>query len=148
MKTTTNLPFQRASLGALALVSTFAAVGCGGFARTPDQYSDDTYKILAAQSEPIRACYNRVLKGNPRLDGNVTVNFVVDNESGRFRKVRIDNARTTAPESVRRCVLDVMHDLKLTPADKNEGRATFTWEFHKVWVKEDGTPLETEPPPT
>jgi len=135
-------------LGALALASTLVSVGCGGYTRTPDQYTDDTFKVLSAQSEPIRACYNKVLKGNPQLNGNVTVNFIVDNKTGRIRRVRIDNARTTAPEPVARCVLDSLHDLKLTPADKNEGRATWTWEFKQVFVKEDGTPLEVRPPPT
>lgn len=121
-------------------------VGCGGYARTPDQWSDDTSKLLEAQNEPIKACYNKSLRANPKLEGNVVVNFVVENDTGRLRKAKIDNSKTTAGEPVRRCVLDSLRDLKLTPPDQNTGRASYTWEFNAVFINEDGTPADTQPP--
>ena len=91
-------------------LSSFAA-GCGGYARTPEQWSDDTTKILEAQNEPIKACYNKALRADPKLAGLVFVTFTVEDETGRIRKVKIDNSKTTAGEPIRRCVLDSLRDL-------------------------------------
>ncbi|NUP10322.1 MAG: AgmX/PglI C-terminal domain-containing protein [Polyangiaceae bacterium] len=131
----------------LALASSLA-IGCGGYARTPDQWVDDTNKVLEAQNQPIKECYNKALRSNPKLEGNVVVNFVVENDTGRLRKARIDTSRTTAGEPIRKCVLDAVRDLKLTPADANTGKATYTWEFKAVYVKEDGSPVDAAPPPS
>lgn len=132
----------------LAAVALIGSVGCGGYARTPDQWTDDTTKLLDAQSETIRACYEKTLKGNPKLQGQVTVSFIVEDKTGRVRKAKIDTNRTTAGDPVRKCVLDALRDLKLTPPDEAQGRASFQWDFHPIYIKEDGTPLETAPPGT
>lgn len=131
-----------AKLATLLVASLPFAAGCGGYARTPDQWQTDTYKLLEAQNEPIKACYNKALRSNPKLEGNVIVTFVVENDTGRLRKARIDNSRTTAGEPVRKCVLDSLRDLKLTPPDASTGKGTYTWEFKAVFVKEDGTQVD------
>jgi hypothetical protein len=122
-----------------------STLGCGGYARSQEQWSADTYKLLEAQNEPLKQCYVKVLRSNPKLAGSVTAAFTVDNDTGRVRKVKIDNGRSTAGEPIRKCVLDALQDLKLTPADKNEGRGQFTWEFKPIYVNEDGTPAEQPP---
>ncbi|MBK6513693.1 MAG: AgmX/PglI C-terminal domain-containing protein [Polyangiaceae bacterium] len=137
-------------LAAVLLASLPFTTGCGGYSRTPDQWQTDTYKLLEAQNEPIKTCYNKALRSNAKLAGNVIVTFVVEDDTGRVRKARIDNSRTTAGEPVRKCVLDSLRDLKLTPPDASTGKATYTWEFKAVFVKEDGTQVDpsTLPPGT
>ena len=83
------------------------AAGCGGYARTPEQWTDDTYKLLEQQNEMVKDCYERSLKANAKLEGNVVVNFIVDNKTGRVRKAKIDVNRTTAGDPVRKCVASV-----------------------------------------
>ncbi|MBL8743179.1 MAG: AgmX/PglI C-terminal domain-containing protein, partial [Myxococcales bacterium] len=105
----------------ILLVPTFAVsllAGCGGaMTRTEAQWTEDTYKLLETQNEAIKKCYNDELKKNPRLEGSVVVDFHVDNKTGRFKKVRIDKKKTTAGDPVRKCVTQVVQDLKLTPGD-------------------------------
>jgi len=131
-------------LGVFALCS-FAA-GCGGYARTPEQWTDDTYKLLEQQNEAVKDCYEKSLKSNAKLEGNVVVSFIVDNKTGRVRKAKIDINRTTAGDPARKCVLDSLRDLKLTPGDAAEGHAVFTWEFNRTIINEDGTTTVSEPP--
>lgn len=133
-------------LSATLAVLAVSSIGCGGYARTTEQYSSDTYKLLEAQNEPLKQCYVKTLRSNPKLAGTVTVSFTVDNDTGRVRKAKIDQGRSTAGEPIRKCVLDVLQDLKLTPPDKNEGRAQFTWDFKPIYVNDDGTPAQ--PPPS
>ncbi len=117
----------------LLLAGAFGAlsslVGCGGYTRTPSQWTEDTYKLLETKNESIQKCYNSELKKNPGLEGMVTVDFHVDNRTGRVRKVKIDKQKTTAGDPVRKCVTTAIQDLKLTPPDANDGQAKFQWEF-------------------
>lgn len=108
---------------------------CGGFTRTPEQWTEDTYKLLESKSGDVQKCYNEQLKKNPLLEGKVTVDFIVHNRTGQVAKVRVDAAKTTAGDPVRKCVVDNVEDLKLGPPDANTGKATFTWEFTKEIVK-------------
>ena len=128
------------------LISTFAVslvAGCGGaVTRTQAQWTEDTYKLLETQNEAIQKCYNTELKKNPQLAGTVVLDFHVDNKTGRFKRVKIDKKKTTAGDPVRKCVTQVVQDLKLSPGDVNDGQANFTWEF-KANVTEE--PAEAPP---
>lgn len=125
----------------LALLS---ATACGGYTRTPEQWTEDTRQMLEAQNEFIKSCYNRELKGNPKLEGNVTVKFLVENGSGRVKRVKLDDSGTTAGDPVRKCVMENIKDLRIKPPDANDGRATFTWEF-KATIPAATEPAEPAP---
>jgi len=131
-----------AALTITAALSLLAGCGGGATTRTPAQWTEDTYKLLETQNEAIKTCYNSELKKNPKLEGTVVVDFHVDNKTGNIKKVRIDKKKTTAGDPVRKCVTQVVQDLKLTPGDTNDGQANFSWEF-KANVTE--APEETPP---
>jgi hypothetical protein len=130
-------------LAALAL----SATACGGYTRTPEQWTEDTRQMLEAQSEFIKTCYNRELKQNPKLEGNVSVKFLVENGSGRVKRVKIDDAGTTAGDPVRKCVMENIKDLRIKPPDANDGRATFTWEFKATIPSADEPAADAAAPP-
>ena len=132
MKPTFKLCSPKLSLAALLTPLALASIGCGGYTRTPEQWTEDTRQVLEAQNEFIKSCYERELKQNPKLEGTVSVNFVVDNGTGRIRKVKLNDANTTAGDPVRKCVMDNIKDLRLKPPDANTGKATYTWEFKAV----------------
>ncbi len=127
------------------LATTFLA--CGGFARTPEQWTEDTYKLLESKSGDMTTCYNKALEKNPLLEGTVTVDFIVHNKTGQVAKVRVDANKSTAADPARKCVVDAVQDLKLGPPDANTGKATFTWEFKREIVKQTA-PAEGDKPAT
>ncbi len=138
----------KAKLGLLPLAAlALFATACGGYTRTPEQWTEDTRQMLDAQSEFIRTCYNRELKQNPKLEGNVTVKFLVENGSGRVKRVKIDDSGTTAGDPVRKCVMENIKDLRIKPPDANDGRATFTWEFKATIPAADAPAADAAAPP-
>ena len=120
---------QTALVG-LALVTGLGSVGCGGLARTAEVYRDDTQKLLETKaSEGITTCYNQVLKTNPTAQGSVTARFVVYPGTGKLHRIKIDEARSSAPAPVQECVRQYIDALVLEPADTQAGHATFSWNF-------------------
>jgi hypothetical protein len=114
----------------LAVVSLFGAAllaGCGT-ARTADAYRDDTQKLLAAQQSGIEQCYQAALVKNPTVAGSVTINFTVEKGTGVVKEAAVD-AKSTAPKELGDCVVQALANMKLDPADKNEGKATFVYDF-------------------
>ncbi|MBL9025168.1 MAG: AgmX/PglI C-terminal domain-containing protein [Myxococcales bacterium] len=122
---------------------TSAAVGCGGYTRTPEQWTEDTRQVFEAQNDFIKTCYNRELKQNDKLEGTVTVTFLVENDTGRIKKVKLDDSKTTAGDPARKCVMDNIKDLRVKPADWNNGKGSFTWEFKATVPAPVETPEET-----
>jgi hypothetical protein len=107
----------------------FAASACSGTARGLEAYRTDTQKLLDTRSAQLQSCYDDALKGNNKLAGTVTVQFVVEKKSGTIANAVVDAARSTAPPPLGDCVVKAVDGLKLDPADRNEGRATFVYEF-------------------
>lgn len=135
-------PFAGHPLAGLALVAALGSVGCGGLARPAEVYRDDTAKMLATANEGITNCYNQVLKSNPTASGSVTVRFVVQDETGKLRRIKVDPARSSAPAEVQECVTKYISDLKLEPADSQKGIAMFSWDFSfKAVTPPDAAPL-------
>lgn len=134
----------RTMIMGLALVAA-SATACGGYTRTPEQWTEDTRQMLEAQNEFIKSCYNRELKANPKLEGNVTVKFLVENGSGRVKRVKLDDSGTTAGDPVRKCVMENIKDLRIKPPDANDGRATFTWEFKATVPPAEEAPADAPP---
>jgi hypothetical protein len=105
--------------------------GCSGsFAvRDVETYRKDTRKLLKTRKADIKACYDELLKNDPKVSGVVVVNFKVQEETGMIMKAKIDEAQTAAPEALSQCILDALDGLALDPPDQRKGIATFTWEF-------------------
>ena len=116
-----------------------------GLATGRRQHKPLLIKKAIDKSTPLIA---KALTKNSKISGEFKFfrpNPAGDGTTQHFYTVKIDNGRSTAGEPIRKCVLDALQDLKLTPADKNEGRAQFTWEFKPIYVNDDGTPAATPP---
>lgn len=115
---------------ALTLAAALSLVGCGGDARSPADWEQDTQKMLEGSNEAIKSCYNAELQKNRKLNGTVTVTFTIVRGNGHVKKPRVDQARTTGGDALKKCVIDNIQDLKLSPPDANHGEATYTWIFN------------------
>jgi hypothetical protein len=108
---------------------------CAGPSRNVAAYRDDTASLLETQTPALKACYEAALQTDTKLAGTVTVQFVVQGESGAIKNPTIDPTRSTATPALGECVLKAINGLVLAPPDRNEGRATYTYEF-----RPDATP--------
>jgi hypothetical protein len=111
----------------LAVLAT--SIGCSFIARGPDQYRDDTQAVLDTRAGNIKACYDQQLAGGSLPAGEVTINFTVEKKTGYFVNAEVDPSRTTAPEPLANCILSAVDGLQLTPEDRRDGLATFSWVF-------------------
>lgn len=112
---------------AAGLVATAAA--CGGTARGLEAYRSDTGKLLETRSAQLQSCYSDALKTDDKLAGTVTVQFVVQKSTGAITNPMVDTTKSSAPPALGECVVKAIDGLTLAPPDRNEGRATFTYEF-------------------
>jgi hypothetical protein len=60
------------------------------------------------------------------------VQFIVQKATGVIADPRVDPTRSSAPPALGQCVVKAIDGLALAPPDRNEGRATFTYEFKPV----------------
>jgi hypothetical protein len=105
-----------------------ALVGCGGTARNAETYRADTRQLLDVRTSQLRGCYDEALAKDAMLAGTVTVHFVVAKRTGAIMNVTLD-PKSSAPEPIGRCVVQALEGLKLDPADRHEGRASFEYTF-------------------
>lgn len=115
-------------LSACVLVA-LGSSACSFAARSPEMYRDDTQKLLATKSEALKACYDGVLKGDPKAQGSVVVTFEVTEETGEIVNAAVKDDATTAPAPVRDCVVQSLQGLTLAPGDARKGLATFSYDF-------------------
>jgi predicted membrane-bound mannosyltransferase len=114
----------------LVLASLLAgAAACAGTSRGLEAYRADTGALLDTRSAQLKACYDDALKANANAAGTVTVQFVVAPKTGMIQAPRVDPASSTAPPVLGQCVVKAVDGLVLAPPDRNEGRATFVYEF-------------------
>jgi hypothetical protein len=111
----------------LGVASSTAA--CSFYARNPEQYRDDTTKLLAGKSAEVGTCYDNAIKTNATAAGKVTVVFTVEEKTGKIADAKADPARTTAPQPLIDCVVTAINGLALAPADQRKGNATFEYVF-------------------
>ncbi len=130
---------QATALGLFAATALLGLVGCGGDARSPADWEQDTQKMLETSNEAIKTCYNAELQKNRKLNGSVTVTFTVIRGNGHVKKPKVDQARTTGGDALKKCVIDNIQDLKLDPPDANHGQGTYTWIFNS---SEGASPAE------
>jgi hypothetical protein len=111
------------------LALALAITGCSGTARGLEAYRTDTEHVLQTRSAQLQSCYDDVLKSDGKATGTVAVQFVVEKKTGTLGQATLDAKRTTAPPALGSCVLKAVEGLVLAPADRNDGRATFVYEF-------------------
>ncbi len=105
-----------------------AVAGCSFIARGPDQYRTDTRALLETRNAQIKSCYDSHLASNPNASGNVVVTFTVEKKTGVITQVAADPS-STAPAPLQDCVVQALEGLQLTPEDRRDGQATFTYTF-------------------
>lgn len=110
-------------------VAAVTALGCGGTARSVDVYRADTEKLLETRSGAIKSCYDAALSSDTALAGIVTVKFTVEKKTGQVTKSTIENTKSSAPAALGNCILQALAGLVLDPPDRNDGEATFIYEF-------------------
>lgn len=135
----TNLGFS------VSLTLTAIALAACGAGRSPEAFRDDTQKLFEEQKAPITACYATTLGKNPEAKGLVTVNFLIENDTGKVKKVKVDKDRTTAPASLQKCVTESIADMTLAPPDAQDGKGTFSWDFNAKPAPVPPAPAEAAP---
>ncbi len=106
-----------------------ALAACGGTARNMETYRADTQHLLATHDDQLRTCYDDALKADAKASGTVAVQVTVEKKTGAVTKAAIDAKRSTASQPLESCVLKAVEGLKLDPPDRNDGQATFVYEF-------------------
>jgi hypothetical protein len=115
------------AVATLGLVGSLA-VGCAS-GRAPEVYRDDTQKLIDGTHQAVADCYAAALKTDRKAQGSVTVNFTVQEGTGKFTNIAVDKAKSSAPEAVQQCVTGQLQSLTLAPPDDLTGQATFSWDF-------------------
>jgi hypothetical protein len=105
---------------------------CSGTARGLEAYRSDTSNLLDSRRPQVKACYDDALKTDATLAGTVTVQFVIEKQTGAITNATVATDKTTAPAALGRCVVQAIAGLVLAPGDRNEGRATFVYELTPV----------------
>lgn len=117
-------------LNNLVVVGLLAGLAaCDGAGRSQQAYAADANRLLETRRPDLVRCYDDALKTDPAAAGTVTVQFVVEPDTGVIKHATIDSNHTTAPDELDQCVLHAVLGLTLTPSDRNEGRATFVYNF-------------------
>jgi hypothetical protein len=124
--TTTN------AMNLLAASLLACAAACSGTARGLEAYRTDTSNLLETRSAQIKSCYDDALKTDDKLIGTVTVQFIVEKTTGVIANAAVAADKTTAPPALGQCVVKAVDGLVLAPPDRNEGRATFVYEFKPI----------------
>lgn len=114
---------------AAILAASLGMFGCTFYARSAEQYRDDTSKVLESKNAEIGTCYDTVLKTTPTAAGKVTLVFTVEEKTGKIADAKADAARTTAPQPLVDCVVNAINGLVLQPPDQRKGNATFEYDF-------------------
>ena len=106
-----------------------ALAGCSGTSRGLEAYRTDTQHLLETRNTQLQGCYAKALAADAKASGTVAVQFTVAQKTGEVTKAVIDAKRTTASQPLEGCVLEAVQGLKLDPPDRNDGQATFVYEF-------------------
>lgn len=122
-----RIHLHRTHLLAAGLVASLAA--CSASIRTVGVYRSDTTKLLQTRGAELQRCYNEALAADGKAAGTVTVQFVVEGGTGAISKPTVDKDQSTAPPALGKCVVKAIDGLVLDPADVQEARATFVYEF-------------------
>jgi hypothetical protein len=100
----------------LALIALVCAA-CGGAGMGADTRADITKQMNLAQP-PIQSCYAEALKKNRKLKGIVSLEFIAEPETGRFKNILFRRDELQDP-MVRQCIMDEVGKLKLDKPTKS-----------------------------
>jgi hypothetical protein len=125
-------------------IACLLGTGCSFIARGEDQYRQDTRSLLEGKNSEVKSCYDSALAQNPAQSGKVTVNFTVEKKTGKLTNIAVDPNQTTAPEPLQSCIVNAIDGMTLTPEDRRDGQAQFTWVFRGP---EGGAPAGGEEAP-
>lgn len=118
------------SLACIAIIAASSVLpGCSCLARDAETYRADTRSLLETRTRAVKDCYDVALTTDPKLDGQVVVTFKVEKKTGKILDTAVDKARTKAPDSLSKCIVEAVDGLTLDPVDQREGQATFSWTF-------------------
>lgn len=117
------------ALSVLFVAASALVPGCTCIARDAETYKNDTRSLIETRNKAIKDCYDVALTTDPKLQGEVVVNFTVEKKTGKILNPQIDQGRTKAPESLSKCIVEAIDGLTLDPVDQRDGNATFTWKF-------------------
>ncbi len=116
-------------LSILFVVASAVVPGCTCIARDAETYKNDTRSLLETRNKAIKDCYDVALTTDPKMQGDVVVNFTVEKKTGKIMNTQVDTARTKAPESLSKCIVEAVDGLILDPVDQRDGQATFSYKF-------------------
>jgi hypothetical protein len=117
------------ALSVLFVAASAVVPGCTCMARDAETYKNDTRSLIETRNKAIKDCYDVALTTDPKLEGDVVVNFTVEKKTGKILNPQVDAARTKAPESLSKCIVEAIDGLTLEPVDQRDGQATFSWKF-------------------
>jgi hypothetical protein len=112
----------------LAALGCLSACSVEYHARSPEDYQKATRALLEARESDFKKCYEGVLAATPTAAGSVTVQFVVEEETGKIL-TPTSLPQSTAPEPLQQCVVNGLAGLELDPPDQRKGAATMTFDF-------------------
>ena len=115
--------------GGFLVAASAVMPGCSCVARDAETYRADTRSLLETRTRAVKDCYDVALTTDPKLDGQVVVTFKVEKKTGKILDTAVDKARTKAPDSLSKCIVEAVDGLTLDPVDQREGQATFSWTF-------------------
>lgn len=104
-------------------------LGCQFHARSADDYSTETSRLLETKQAELKSCYDEILEKDAKAKGVVAVTFTVEAKTGLLKDAKLDETKTTAPKTLSECVLGAIEGLKLDPPDQREGQASWSYEF-------------------
>lgn len=114
--------------GILAALGLLAGCSVSYHARNAEEYQKATRALLEARESDFKQCYEGVLATTPTAAGSVTVQFVVEEETGKVLTPK-SLPQSTAPEPLQQCVVNGLAGLTLDPPDQRKGVATMTFDF-------------------
>jgi hypothetical protein len=117
------------ALGALgALLATVSGCSVSYNVRSPEDYRQATRALLESKESDFKQCYANVIAKTPDAQGSVTVQFTVEEKTGKIL-TPASLPTSTAPEPLQACVVNGLNGLKLDPPDQRTGAATMTFDF-------------------
>ena len=116
-------------LGAVVSVAGIATTATGCAYRDAKMWNDDIQKVVEPKKPDMKACYDGVLRSDPKAAGKVAIAFEVETDGGKLQNVTVDKAKTTAPAPVQECVTKNLQGLSVNPPDKRLGQGTIEFDF-------------------
>jgi TonB family protein len=100
---------------------------------------NEIQQVMLANRDKVRACYDAALAGNPGIEGDLVVSFVID-PHGDVKQAEVDWSQSDlhVPE-LDTCAADAVRSIKFPPSSRGlESKVNYPFNFH---------PPRSEPPP-